>query len=103
AGRHIGGAHGAKSDLAPAARMHFDDVVFGMLVLAGVAHSAARQRMQLLNRGLRYGQLGAFRVDEVERLAVAAHFLLVAVSEQGFAEDYGANPLLIDLNPFDAI
>src|SRR5258708_16944077 len=45
--RRIDRSNGAETNLAPAARMHFDDVVFGLLVLTGIAHAAARQSMQL--------------------------------------------------------
>ena len=45
--RRLRGATGAKADLAPAAGEYLDDVVFRLLVLAGVADTAAGQGMKL--------------------------------------------------------
>ena len=51
-------------------------------------------------------EMGSFAprfVDEFQGVAVAAHFLLVAVAEGGLAEDERADARLVHLDAFDAV
>src|SRR5437764_240960 len=54
--RSFGSAHRAEAHLAPAARVDLDDVVFGLLVLAGVAISGPMTRSKHVRlRLIHYG------------------------------------------------
>ena len=49
------------------------------------------------------GSLRAAFVDEFQGVAVAAHFLLVAVAQRGLAEHERADARLVHLDAFDAV
>jgi len=97
------GGGGFEADAAAAVGVGFDDVAILFLIQAGIPNLAAGQFVQLADGGFGDGQFGAFGVDEIEGVAIAADFFLVAVLEVGLAEDDGADAFLIDFNAFDAV
>jgi hypothetical protein len=73
------GVDGLESDAAATVRLHFDNLGLARTVVARVAELPAAQAMQLSNRLLRYPHFRVTLVDQSKRIAIAPHFLLVAI------------------------
>jgi hypothetical protein len=59
--------------------LNSDNLGLTHTIFARIAEFPAAQAMQLSNRLLRYPQFRVSLVDESKRIAIAPHFLLVAI------------------------
>ena len=99
----IAGPHGAKADRAATIGEDLDDVVVRLFVFSRIAQTATGQGMKLAHGVLGNRQPSSVRMDEVKSIAVAAHFLLIAVTECGLAKDDGTDAGLVHLDTFDPV
>lgn len=97
------GRHGPEPDAGTAVGVGLDDVDVPLFVLSRVTDPASREAMQVENGLFRDVEPPGGFVDELERVAVAAHLLFVAVAQARLAEDDGADPGGVDLYAFDPV
>src|SRR5262245_26065104 len=72
---------GPEADPLASIGVALDDVAVTQLVLAGIGHAASDQAVKLADGVLRQRDRVRLLVDPAQRIAIAAHFFLVAVAE----------------------
>ena len=101
-GRGFGG-NAFETDDGRGAGPKFDDFVVHFLELAGVTAAFLTKFMQTAQQVGGDWQIFRFRVDEIQRAAVAGDFLFGTVFGAGVAEDERAQTVGGDSDAFDAV
>lgn len=92
-----------EANAAAAIGVSLNNVHVLIFVTAGIPDLAAAEAVQLFYRGLREGKFRAGFVNKLQRVAVAAHLLLVAIAQGGPAEDECAHARFVHFDALDAI